>query len=191
MTLRIFLTFLAITTVTLHAGIGDTMSQLSARYGPPKDSSVTEMTDKTSPLLDGAIHHTYEYSGWKIRAAFLQANGGALRMTYQKASASGVTGVTIRDDELQAIMVASTLPGMTWKEATPQARGSKNTGLAKLFETTIMAASGAKVWIRNDGARLELQSRMKALLEIPEAAAYEERLKADKEGKAKAAVPKF
>jgi hypothetical protein len=35
--------------------------------------------DKNSPLVEGAIHHTYEYEGWKIRAAFLNRDGPAIR----------------------------------------------------------------------------------------------------------------
>jgi hypothetical protein len=53
---------------SLKAGIGETAAQLAARYGAAKDSQVTQITDKASPVIEGAIHHTYEFQGWKIRA---------------------------------------------------------------------------------------------------------------------------
>lgn len=46
------------------------LSRFADRYGSPKDNSLTKITDKTSPLIEGAIHHTYDYQGWRIRAAF-------------------------------------------------------------------------------------------------------------------------
>jgi len=64
------------------ARIGETTLQCVARYGPPKDTPSSKMMDKNSPLLEGAIHHIYEYQGWKIRAAFLQLDGPAVRVEY-------------------------------------------------------------------------------------------------------------
>ena len=55
---------------TLNARIGETALQFVDRYGAPKDSATTKIADKTSPLIEGVVHHTYEYQGWKIRAAF-------------------------------------------------------------------------------------------------------------------------
>src|SRR5262249_44698057 len=84
------------------ARIGETPIQFADRYGAPKDNSLTKITDKTQPLVDGAIHHTYKYKGWKIRAAFLQLDGPCVRMDYQKIGVAGVNPV-IKDYELQAI----------------------------------------------------------------------------------------
>jgi len=67
------------------ARIGETPIQFADRYGAPKDSSLTKISDSQSPLIAGAIHHTYEYQGWKIRAAFLQLDGPAVRMDYQRS----------------------------------------------------------------------------------------------------------
>lgn len=47
--------------------LGGTVDQFAARYGPPQDSPGL---DKNFPLLQDAIHHTYAYEGWRIRAAF-------------------------------------------------------------------------------------------------------------------------
>ena len=70
--------------------------------------------DKNFPLLEGALHHTYTYEGWRIRAAFVPPDGRAVRMEYSKIITAGVNAV-IQDYELQAIMTANTPPGATWK----------------------------------------------------------------------------
>ena len=70
---------------TALARIGETPIQFVDRYGAPKDTEVSKIMDKSFPLLEGAVHHTYEYQGWKIRAAFLQLNGPAVRMDFQKS----------------------------------------------------------------------------------------------------------
>jgi hypothetical protein len=85
-------------TVAADARIGETPIQFADRYGRPKDTNLTAITDKTLPLIEGAVHHTYEYQGWKIRAAFLQIDGPCIRMDFQKTSAA-VSGIVIRDNE--------------------------------------------------------------------------------------------
>ena len=60
--------------------LGATADQFVAQYGAPQDSP---SLDKNSPLLQGAIHHTYDYKGWRIRAAFLPPNGPAVRMAFR------------------------------------------------------------------------------------------------------------
>jgi hypothetical protein len=73
-----------------HARSGETAIQFVDRYGTPKDTATSKIMDKTSPLIEGAIHHTYEYQGWKIRAAFMQLDGPAVRMDYQRIITAGV-----------------------------------------------------------------------------------------------------
>jgi hypothetical protein len=90
---------------TLDARIGETAIQFVDRYGAPEDTASSKIMDKSFPLLEGAVHHTYEYQGWKIRAAFLQLDGPAVRMDYQKIVTTGVNP-TIQDYELRAIMTA-------------------------------------------------------------------------------------
>jgi hypothetical protein len=181
----------ALLTTTVFGGIGETAVQLANRYGSPKDTQLTQITDKSSPLVEGGLHHTYEFSGWKIRAAFLRVDGPAVRMTYQKAGAQATTGVTVRDDELQAIAAANTPSGMAWKQSAAEIAGSKNTGITKMLEKMILSASGGKLWVRTDGAKLTVQSGIVVQLEMPEAREYEANLTAAKEAKAKASVPKF
>jgi hypothetical protein len=137
-----------------------------------------------------AVHHTYEYQGWKIRAAFLQLDGPAVRMDFQKTSAAPA-GIVIRDDELQAIASANTPDGMTWKRIMYDNPDSPSKGISKLFEGFVMGAAGQKVWQRTDGAILSLRSNLTVRLELPAARQYEEQLKRDKEQKARASVPKF
>jgi hypothetical protein len=108
--------------------------------------------DKNSPLLEGAIHHTYEYQGWKIRAAFLQLDGPAVRLDHSKLGPN----VVIKDYELAAIMKASTPAGMTWKKIAYNNPDTPNKMPIKLFESYFGEALGQKMWQRSDEAILWL-----------------------------------
>ncbi|HTE87517.1 MAG TPA: hypothetical protein VK639_01060, partial [Terriglobales bacterium] len=100
--LLVFLTALLVA-ISGNARIGETPIQFVDRYGVPKDTASSKIMDKGFPLLEGAVHHTYEYQGWKIRAAFLQLDGPAVRMDCQKILTTKVNP-TIQDYELQAII---------------------------------------------------------------------------------------
>jgi len=50
---------------------------------------------------------------------------------------------------------------------------------------------GEKMWQRSDGATLWLRSNLIVRLELPAAREYEAKLKAEKEQKARASVPRF
>ena len=189
--MRVPFLLLSLVIVTSAFGrIGETPIQFADRYGRPKDTSVTAIMDKTSPLVEGAVHHTYEYQGWKIRAAFLQLDGPAVRMDFQKLSGTG-TSVVIQDYELQAIATANAPPGMSWKQVAYNNPDSPNKGIAKAFEGMLAGAIGQKMWQRTDGALLSLRSNLIVRLELPAARQYEEQLKAAKEKKAHDSVPKF
>ncbi len=172
------------------ARIGETPIQFADRYGPPKDSSLTAITDKQSPLLRGATHHTYQYQGWRIRAAFLQLGEPCVRMDLQKTSAVGGT-LAIQDYELQAIASANTPAGTTWTRIIYNNPASPNTGLAKLTEAYFAGAIGQKMWQRSDGAILWLRSVLVVRLELPAAREYEAQRAASEDKKARAAVPSF
>jgi hypothetical protein len=180
--------FVVLSSATAFARIGDTTLQFVARYGPPKDTASSKIYDKNSPLVEGTIHHNYEYQGWKIRAAFLQLDGPAVRMDYSKIPATG-TSAMIKDYELQAIMTASTPAGMTWTPMAYDNPDSPNKGVAKAMEAFVVV--GQKMWRRTDGAILWLRSNLIVRLELPQAREYEARLKVDKEEKARASVPQF
>ena len=100
-----FLVLLLLATSS-DARIGETSIQFADRYGRPRDTNLTKITDTQFPLVEGAIHHTYEHQRWKIRAAFLQLDGPAVRMDFQKLSGAG-RGITIQDYELEAIAAAN------------------------------------------------------------------------------------
>jgi hypothetical protein len=128
---------------TLDARIGETPIQFVDRYGAPKDTARSKILDKNLPLLEGAVHHTYDYQGWKIRAAFFQLDGPAVRMDYQKIANTGVNP-TIQDYELQAIMTANKPAGMSWTPMAYDNPDSSNKGLAKAMEAVV--AVGQKMW---------------------------------------------
>jgi hypothetical protein len=172
-------------TITAQARIGETAIQFVDRYGPPKDTPSSKILDKNSPILEGAIHHVYEFQGWKIRAAFLQLDGPAVRMDYSKLGPD----MMIKDYELQAIMTANTPAGMTWARMAYDNPDSPNKGLAKALEGIV--AVGQKMWRRSDGAILWLRSNLIVRVELPAAREYEAKLKAEKERKARASVPQF
>lgn len=167
--------------------LGATADQFVGWYGAPQESP---SLDKNFPLLEGAAHHTYEYEGWKIRAAFLEPDGRAVRMEYSKIIKPGVSA-TIQDYELQAIMTANTPPGTTWKEIMYNNPDSPNKGLSKVFESYFMGSLGEKMWQRSDGAILWLRNKIIVRLELPAAHEYETKLKAEKEQKARESVPHF
>lgn len=186
----LLVTLIALTVASADARLGETPIQFADRYGRPKDDSLTKILDKNSPLIEGAVHHVYEYQGWKIRAAFLQLDGPAVRIDYQKLSGAGVSPV-VQDYELQAIATANTPSGMSWKKIMYDNPASPNKGVAKLVEGFLGDAGGQKMWQRTDGAILWLRSNLIVRLELPAARQYEERLKPTKEQKARASVPNF
>jgi hypothetical protein len=173
-----------------NARLGETPIQFADRYGAPKDSGQDKHSSPYTNLIEGAVHHTYEYQGWKIRAAFLQVNGPAVRMDYQKLPLVGVDA-RIKDYELQAIAAANTPAGMSWKQIEVNNPDSPNKGLSKAFEGFVLGATGQKMWQRSDGAILWMRSQLSVRFELPAAKEYEEQLKAAKEQKARASVPKF
>ena len=185
--LRILFLSATLTAATAFARLGETEIQFTERYGPPKD---TPAFDKISPLLEAATHHTYEYQGWKIRAAFLPLNGTAVRIDYSKIPAAGVSA-TVQDYELQAIVAANTPAGTTWKEIMYNNPDSPNQGLNKLAEGYFAGLFGQKMWQRSDGASLWLRSKLVVRLELPAAHEYETKLKVEKEQKARESVPQF
>ena len=156
-------------------------------WGVAKDSPIL---DKNFPVLEGAIHHTYAYEGWRIRAAFLPPNGPAVRMEYSKIVKPGVEP-TIQDYELQAIMTANTPPGTTWKQIVYNNPDSPNKGLNKILRGYLAEATGQEMWQRSDGAISWLRSNIIVRLELPAARDYATKLKAEKEQKARESVPQF
>ncbi len=165
--------------------IGETAIQFVDRYGTPKDTPSSKIYDKNSPVLEGAVHHTYEYQGWRIRAAFLQLDGPAVRMDFQKLGPE----IQIKDYELDAIIKANTPAGMSWAPMAYDNPDSPNKGLTKAMEG--FGAVGQKMWRRTDGAILWSRGNIIVRLELPAAREYEAQLKAVKEKKTRESVPQF
>ena len=172
------------------ARLGETPIQFVDRYGGPKDNVVSKNLDRLQPLVEGAIHHVYDYQGWKIRAAFLQVNGPAVRLDYQKVG-NGPTGIQIRADELEAIRSANTPPGMTWKQIPFNNPNSPNRTAGKAVEAIFYDFMGQKMWQRSDGAILSLRSILIVRVELPAARNFENALKVQKEEKARMSIPNF
>lgn len=182
---RILTAVLVLSSTAAFARVGETTLQFVARYGPPKDTATSKINDKNFPLIEGAIHHTYEYQGWKVRAAFLQLDGPAVRMDYSKLGSD----IVIKDYELQAIVTAETPAGMTWTRMAYDNPDSPNKGAAKALESVV--AVGQKMWRRSDGAILWSRSDLIVRLELPIAREHEQQLKLSEEQKARASVPQF
>ena len=184
--------FLVLGTLNANARLGESAIQCADRYGPAKTDQGTLMLDKTMPILEGAIHHAYTLQGWTLRAAFLEINGPAVRVQYQKNPAAGASP-QIQDYETAAILKGETPEGMTWSQVSYNNPNSPNHGILKAFEGVFVgAAMGAKSWQRSDGAIAQLMPGGSLFrLELPAAHQYEEQLKVQKEQKARASVPQF
>ena len=187
---RIFFALSMAVVPTLDARIGETPIQFVDRYGAPKDTAADKSSSSFNALVEGAIHHTYEYQGWKIRAAFLQVDGPAVRMDYQKIAMTGVNP-KIQDFELQAIISANTPTGMTWKKIMYNNPDLPGNAFQKFAQGYFAGAIGEKMWQRSDGAILWLRSNLIVRLELPAAREYEAQLKATKDKKARESVPQF
>lgn len=188
MRVPLFLAFLA-TMASADARIGETPVQFADRYGRPKDTAADKLPSAVSALVEGAIHHTYEYQGWKIRAAFLQLDGPAVRMDFSKIPNG--QDIRIQEYELQAIASANTPAGTTWKQIAYKNANLPSDGLNRFSQALLGAMIGEKMWQRSDGAILWLRSHLIVRLELPTARQYEEQLQRTKEQKARASVPKF
>lgn len=187
----ILLLFCLLLTASAYGRLGETPIQFADRYGSPRNSQNTRMTDANYPLVAGAIHHTYEYQGWKIRAAFLQLDSGAVRMEFQKLSHPGIL-LTVQDYELQAIAGANLPAGMAWKQVIYTDPSSSQTGLGKVVEPFFRDAIGERMWQRTDGAVLRLPAgKMSVGLESPAARQHEQQLKPAREQNARASAPQF
>ena len=182
--------FLIFCAATAFGRLGETADQFAQRYGAPIDTPASQMADKNSPLLEGAIHHHYEYQGWRIKAAFIPPNGPAVRMEYSKIPKTG--DIAMKDYEVQAIMTASTPQGTSWKRTAYSNPDSPSKGfLSKSLEAYFGQAMGQQMYQRNDGAMLWVFRPATVRLELPLARQFEEQVKAQKEEKGRASVPKF
>ncbi|MEO8353045.1 MAG: hypothetical protein ABI680_15040 [Chthoniobacteraceae bacterium] len=177
---------------TASARLGDTQEMAEARYGLPK-----KRTHSAPTILSGAKELTFEFEGWRIHCALLRASDGeeyVVREKYSKIWTSPVVKAggssRINDFERNAVLKGEAGSG-SW---TPKILGNAGKDLTTTFGNQIAHITGltGKVWIRDDGAIARAQfGGGPILLDLPQARKYEAELKAIKEQKARAAVPKF
>jgi len=169
------------------ARLGDTQSQAIDRYGMPKQ---TEPPKYGQPLLEGAKELTFEYQGWKIRCSLLLATDGVtyvVREEYTKLLKPGVS-FQITDYERQAILEGE--GGAAAWSGKPVGELSANP--VKLMQNQLTHAFAGQTWTRADGAVAVLAlGGAPFRFDLPQAFKHEQAVKAAKEQKAKAAVPKF
>jgi len=151
----------------------------------------TAVVEKMSPLLQGAIERTFVYNGWQIRAAFLELDGAAVRIQYQKLPGAS-PNLAIQDFEYSAILAGEASSGTAWRPVAFEDPNSPAHGYQKAIGDMLMNGVGAKAWQRSDGAIARLlPGGMILQLDLPAALAYEQQLKVQREQNARASVPQF
>ncbi len=172
-----------------HARLGETEGQSQQRYGQPRED-LGVSTDK--PLLPGGVEKTYEYQGFRVRAAF--AGGLCVRIEYARIPENTVP-LKLEEAHLAAILEGEK-GRFTWKEEKP----SKQPGVAGDIERALKGALNVRKWDRNDHAKAELALGLLLKLETRDADDWEKKLaRAAKPAPgqpvpgqpAKPAVPKF
>jgi hypothetical protein len=131
-------------TLQVQARLGETPAQSQTRYGPPRED-LKAVTDE--PLLRGAVEHCYEYSGWRIRAAF--AGGNCVKIEYVHMPEDGQLK-KIQPKEIDAILEAEKGRGR-WKEAK-----QKVAWPYQQVEKDIRKAFNVQEWERTDDAKAKL-----------------------------------
>src|ERR1035437_382780 len=162
---------IALTPICGLARLDETEAQCEQRYGKPQDSP----SDKSFPILSGAVNQSYQYQGWRIRIAFL--DGKAAIISYSKA-AQAAGGIKIQDDEAKAIL-DSEGNGGEWKASWP----------LSLFDPV----SYPKRWRNTNGSIAYLIgiTRMSLVVESPKAEEFRKTQAKTKEEQRKANIPKF
>jgi len=174
--------FLLVCVSVSWARIGENETQCNGRYGTPLTDKFTADSDKKNPLLPIGYTKTYKYQGWKVRIAYFEFNGPAVKMSFQKKSSGA-----INEGELAAILTANTPAGMTWKRGVYTKSPLK--GAAGLLGNLGANAMGAGAWQRSDGVHAILAPLMMEFsIETPEAVAI---VKRAKEISRKEAIPSF
>jgi len=99
MKLHIALAALSITTLA-YGRLGETEGQSQLRYGQPRED-LTAPNDQ--PLMPGSIEKSYEFHGWRVRAAFV--NGVCHRIEYAHIPVDGQLK-QIADADIKTILDA-------------------------------------------------------------------------------------
>lgn len=162
---------------TGYARLGETLDQAEARYGLEKQEKQPSVRTK---LLEGAREVTFEFQGWRIRCALLQATDGQfyiVREEYSKIWNSAVMKaggvIQIRGFERDAVLQAE---GGSWKLKT---LGEPGTDMLTTAANQLLRIYGVtKVWVRDDGATARVHiAATTVILDLPQARKYEAELK--------------
>jgi len=162
---------MALTPIHAFARLDETEAQCEQRYGKPQNL----LSDKSFPVLSGAINRIYQYQGWCIGIAFL--DGKAAIISYSK-SAKAPGGVTIRNDEAKAILDAEGNGG-EWK-------GSRSFNLFK-------RVAHPKKWSNTNGSIAYLVgiTRAAIVIESPTVEEFRKTQAKTTEEQQKESIPKF
>jgi hypothetical protein len=175
---RLFLVVISCAALSASARLGETEAESERRYGPPMKTLEDPL--HYTPLIEGAVNHTYKFQGWYIRTAFVE--GRAARIVYMKILAKDVKP-PIQDDELQAIL-AGEAGGGRWQV--------KSNATLDPGQLLVVAVTNPSTWINSNGNSAHIAApRYMITLESPAAAAFIQARAAAKEQQRKANVPKF
>jgi len=176
---RLFLVVVSCLALSAAARLDESEAQSQQRYGAPMKPNEDPLT--YSPMIDGAICHTYKFQGWYIRAALI--NDRTVRINYAKILTKDVKPA-IQDDELQAIL-AGEAGGGQWQKASAPSGGN--------FQQLMLAAvMQSKEFVNSNGNHAQMDNPFYSItLETPVAKAFIQARDAAKERQRKASVPKF
>lgn len=160
---------------TAFGRLGDTLDQAEARYGLEKQPKGPKVT---STLLEGSREVLFEFEGWRIRCALLQATDGnfyVVREEYTKIWNSEVArkggSQQILDSDRSAIFQAE---GGNWSSKTMAEIGPDV--IPALANQPFRPFGDLKVWLRNDGALARMTGAPSVVLDLFQARKYEAEL---------------
>ncbi len=151
-------------TVTAHARLLETEGQSQLRYGQPRED-LAAPNDK--PLMPGSVEKSYEYQGWRVRAAFV--GGYCHRIEYAHLPVDGQL-VQITDPEVAKILEAEK-GSFSWKEEK-----SKTPLELKGLEKGLKQAFKINKWMRTDKAKAETALGLVLKIESRDAEDIEKKL---------------
>lgn len=166
-----------------NARLGETEGISQQRYGAPRDDLAGP---NEKPLMPGAQEKTYEFQGWRVRAAF--AGGVCVRIEYAHIPENGAPK-QIAEAEMAAILEAEK-GKFSWREE----KATKQPGAAGEIEKALKGAFNVRKWVRSDHATAELALGLIIKLESRNAQDIAKKLAKlvkDKPAAGSAKVPKF
>ena len=163
----------------IHARLGESEAQSTARYGTPRPEFVGA---EEKPLLTGAKQQVYYFDGWRIRVAFV--NDAAIQLEYihipDQAKPQKLT-----EKEIETILQAEK-GKFSWREIKPRTGYKELNALKTVFE--------GRQWKRSDHAEARLAHELILTVQARNVDEYEKKAAKEAGGKGEkgdAKVPKF